>query len=114
VPNFVVLFYWLFLNIVLAVKLRSLISQQIYRIHRPFFITFCVSLGLGLVVFGLEWLVPKKKSAYEALGDEDECPIEEANAFSILTFSWMTPMMKYGYKTFLTEDDRKHSSMNVL
>jgi len=31
--------------------------------------------------------------------------VEYATVFSILTFSWMTPMMKHGYKKFLTEDD---------
>lgn len=34
-----------------------------------------------------------------------ECPRLRANIFSRLTFSWMTPMMKAGYKKFLTEED---------
>jgi len=55
--------------------------------------------------FLLEWLVPKKKNTYDALGEENECPVEYATIFSILTFSWMTPMMRYGYKEYLTEDD---------
>lgn len=88
-----------------SVKLRSLISQQMYNGHIPYFIAYCVGYGLSWVEFGLEWLVPKSKSAYNAVGDEDECPIEYATVFSILTFSWMTPMMQYGYKKFLTEDD---------
>lgn len=104
-PNGVVLFYWLFILIAWSVKLRSLISQQIYEKHLPYFIAYCIGFGLSLVEFGLEWLVPKKKSSYHQLGDEDECPIEYATVFSILTFSWMTPMMRYGYKKFLTEDD---------
>lgn len=104
-PNGVVLFYWLFLLIVFGVKLRSLISQQAFRNRLPYFITFCVSFGLAGLEFALEYLVPKKQSAYDALGDEDECPIEYADVFSILTFNWMTPMMKYGYKEFLTQDD---------
>ncbi|KAL2038498.1 hypothetical protein N7G274_008837 [Stereocaulon virgatum] len=104
-PNGVVLFYWLLLLIVFAVKLRSLISQQAFRTRLPYFVTFCVSFGLAGLEFGLEYLVPKKQSAYDALGDEDECPIEYADIFSILTFSWMTPMMKYGYKEYLTQDD---------
>lgn len=104
-PNGVVLFYWLFLLIAYAVKLRSLISQQAFSNRLPYFITFCVSLGLAGVEFALEYLVAKKQSAYNALGVEDECPIEYADVFSILTFSWMTPMMKYGYKEFLTQDD---------
>lgn len=64
-----------------------------------------MGFGLSITEFGLEWLVPKRRSAYDALGDEDECPVEYATVFSILTFSWMTPMMKYGYKEYLTEDD---------
>lgn len=104
-PNGVVLFYWLFLLIAFGVKLRSLISQQAFRTRQPYFVSFCVSVGLAAVEFALEYLVPKKQSAYDALGNEDECPIEYADIFSILTFGWMTPMMKYGYKEYLTQDD---------
>ena len=104
-PNGVVLFYWLFLLIAWSVKLRSLISQQTYATHLPFFVAYCVGFVLAWVEFVLEWLVPKKKSAYQALEDEDECPVEYATVFSILTFSWMTPMMRHGYKKYLTEDD---------
>lgn len=103
--NGVALFYWVFLLIVFSVKLRSLISQQLYKDQLAYFVSYCVGLGLSVLEFGLEWLVPKKKSAYDALGDDDECPVEYATVFSILTFSWMTPMMKYGYKEYLTEDD---------
>ncbi|KAI9826868.1 MAG: hypothetical protein M1832_005807 [Thelocarpon impressellum] len=103
--NGVVLFYWLFLLIAFAVKLRSLVSQQIQLSHVPYFVAFCVSFGLAGLELILEWLVPRKRSTYEALEDDDECPIEYADVFSILTFSWMTPMMKYGYSAYLTEDD---------
>ena len=104
-PNGVVLFYWLLLLIAYAVKLRSLISQQAFRSRLPYFVTFCVSFGFAALEFVLEYLVPKKQSAYDALGSEDECPMQYADIFSILTFSWMTPMMKYGYREFLTQDD---------
>ena len=104
-PNGVVLFYWLVLLMAFGVKLRSLISQQAFSNRLPYFVTFCISFGLATLEFALEYLVPKKKSAYDALGDEDECPIEYADVFSILMFSWMTPMMKYGYRQFLTHDD---------
>lgn len=103
--NGVVLFYWLFLIIALAVKLRSLVSQQIYDKNLPYFITYNVGVGLVVVEFLFEWLWPKRSSAYEALVDEEECPVEHATVFSLLTFSWMTPLMKYGYAHFLTEED---------
>lgn len=104
-PNGVVLFYWLFFIIAFAVKLRSLISRDVFKSRLPFFVTFCLTLGLAATEFLLEYFVPKKQSAYDALGTEDECPIEYADIFSILTFSWMTPMMKFGYKNYLTQDD---------
>ncbi|RDL39375.1 putative multidrug resistance protein [Venustampulla echinocandica] len=104
-PNGVVLFYWLLLLTAYSVKLRSLISQQIYHKSLTYFIAYCVGFGLSWMEFGLEWLVSKKTSTYHALEDDDECPVEYATVFSILTFSWMTPMMKRGYKKFLTEDD---------
>lgn len=103
--NGVVLLYWLFLLVAYGVKLRSLVSQDLFRINVPYFTVFTINVGLAAIELILEWLVPKRLSAYDALGDEDECPIEYANVFSILTFSWMTPMMRYGYKEFLTQDD---------
>ncbi|KAL5604443.1 hypothetical protein BROUX41_002415 [Berkeleyomyces rouxiae] len=104
-PNGVVLFYWLFLLVVLAIKLRSLVSQQVHSDSPAYFVLYCVGAGLCVIEFLLEWLWPRKNSSYEALIDEEECPLEYANVFSILTFGWMTPLMRYGYKEYLTEDD---------
>ncbi|KAK5677390.1 ATP-binding cassette glutathione S-conjugate transporter ycf1 [Elasticomyces elasticus] len=104
-PSAVALLYWLFLLIVYGIKLRSLISQKLHVHHVAYFAVFTANLALAIVSLALEWLVPKKVSAYDALGDEDECPVEYANIFSRLTFGWMTPMMRYGYKEFLTQDD---------
>ncbi|KAK3117808.1 ATP-binding cassette glutathione S-conjugate transporter ycf1 [Teratosphaeriaceae sp. CCFEE 6253] len=115
-PSAVALLYWLFLLITYGVKLRSLVSQKLYQHHVAYFAVFTVNVALALTELILEWLVPKKLSAYDALGDEDECPVEYANIFSRLTFDWMTPMMRYGYKEFLTQDDlwnlRKSDSTN--
>ncbi|EGP85276.1 unnamed protein product [Zymoseptoria tritici ST99CH_1A5] len=104
-PHAVVLFFWLLLLIAYAVKLRSLVSQEMFHLHVVYFSVFVANVGLAALELVLEWLVPRKVSAYDALGDEDECPLEYANVFSKLTFSWMTPMMKYGYREFLTQDD---------
>ncbi|KAI1426002.1 metal resistance protein YCF1 [Xylaria sp. FL1777] len=105
--NGVVLFYWLLLLIAYTVKLRSLVSQQLYEKNLTYFVTFIVGFGLSVFEFLFEWLWPKRASAYEALIDEEgaECPVEYATIFSRLTFSWMTPMMKFGYKQFLGEED---------
>ena len=89
VPNGVVLFFWLFFLAGYTVKTRSLLSQQIHKQHLAYFVTFCASAGLAALEFVLEWLIPKKLSSYEALGDEEECPYERATIFSVLAFSWM-------------------------
>ena len=104
-PNGVVLFFWLFFIISHGVKLRSLVAREVFETRLPYFIVFTVSLGLGVVEFILEYFISKKQSVYDALGAEDECPAEYADVFSALTFSWMTPMMRFGYKNFLTADD---------
>ncbi|KAI5868128.1 ABC transporter type 1, transmembrane domain-containing protein [Durotheca rogersii] len=105
--NGVVLFYWLLLLVAYAVKLRSLVSQQIYDSNVAYFVTYTVGFGLSAIEFAIEWLWPGKTGGYEVLVDEDgeECPAEYATIFSRLTFSWMTPMMAYGYKQYLTEND---------
>lgn len=104
-PNGVVLFYWLFFVISYAVKLQSLVSREVFRDRLPFFVVTTATLALGILEFILEYFVPKRQSAYDALGAEDECPIEYADVFQILTFAWMSPMMKFGYKNYLTQDD---------
>lgn len=104
-PNGVVLFYWLFFLIAYGIKLQSLVDRKDYLQQLPYFVCVNISLGLALLEFVLEYFVPKKQSAYDALGDEDECPYNYADIFSVLTFGWMTPMMKFGYKNYLTQDD---------
>ncbi|KAJ4324230.1 ATP-binding cassette glutathione S-conjugate transporter ycf1 [Neodidymelliopsis sp. IMI 364377] len=103
--NGVVLFYWLLFLIAHGVKLRSLVAQKLYQEHVAYFAVFTASVGLAAIEFVLEWLVQKRLSDYDALGDDDECPYEYADVFSVLTFGWMTPMMKRGYNHFLTQDD---------
>jgi ATP-binding cassette, subfamily C (CFTR/MRP), member 1 len=100
-----VLFYWVFFVLANGVKLRSLVSRDAHKERLPYFVAFNVGLALGVVEFILEYFVPKKQSAYDALGADDECPYEYADIFSVLTFGWMTPMMRFGYKNFLTQDD---------
>lgn len=103
--NGVVLFYWLFILIALAVKLRSLVSQRVYDTNLPYFVTYCVGVGVSILAFLVEWHWPKRNGQYDALVDEEECPAEYATVFSRLTFSWMTPLMKFGYSNYLTEED---------
>jgi len=104
-PNGVALFYWVFLLIALTVKLRSLVSQQLFATDLPYFVTYCVGTGLSVAAFLFEWLWPDRKDGYEALLEDDECPLAKATVFSRLTFSWLTALMRTGYTQYLTEDD---------
>lgn len=106
--NGVALFYWLLLLIVFFIKLRSLISQQLYRKHMAYFVSYSIGIALATVEFAVEWLWPRNTTpeGYDAIEEEEEeCPVEYATVFSILTFSWMTPLMAKGYKIFLNEED---------
>jgi len=106
VPSGVLLFYWLFFVIVHGIQLRQSVSLQDYNHRAPRLVTLAILETVGIAVFMLEWLVPKTQSSYSALDDDEyECPTEHATVFSILTFSWMTPIMKHGYTKFLTEED---------
>lgn len=111
IPRGVLLFYWLLFNCANAIKVRSLIVRHEYKNNKAEFITVAILEGLALVVFFIEWLVPKPKPEYSLVDEEDDekkCPMDDANIFSILTFEWMTGTMKLGYQKFLTEEDLWH------
>ncbi|KAK9467404.1 P-loop containing nucleoside triphosphate hydrolase protein [Lipomyces arxii] len=104
--NGVLLFYWLFVVISDMVRLAGFINREAHLQTPGFLSTFGFQFILSITVFVLEAFVPKARSSYSALIDEmDESPLDSANVFSRLTFSWMTPMMKLGYVSYLTEDD---------
>ncbi|KAF2435180.1 putative ABC metal ion transporter [Tothia fuscella] len=104
VPSGCLLFYWLFYVIALITKTRSLYIRNFTQ-HEFLFALVATNLVLSTTVFVLEVFVPKKQSPYRAIGDEHECPSEYSNIFSLVSFEWLTPLMKQGYKTYLTEDD---------
>lgn len=105
--NYVVVLYWPLILLAFAMKLRSMISRRVFEDDLLYFITHCLGFGLTCVEFGLVWLVQKTRG-YDALADDDienECPSERASIFSLLTFNWMTPMMKFGYRQYITSSD---------
>ncbi|CED82203.1 metal resistance protein ycf1 [Phaffia rhodozyma] len=72
-------------------------------------------IGVGLLAFSLECLCPEKSGGVKLPEGEDgqdggtsdwkENPKLTANFFEILTFSWLTPLMKLGSQRFIDEDD---------
>lgn len=104
--NSIVLFYWLFFLIVFGVKVFLSAFYHVSDRQPVDFILSCVELGLATLQFALVWgwLAPKAGD-YAVLQDREGNPSEQATMFSLLSFSWMTPMLKHGYKQQLTEDD---------
>ncbi|KAI8141790.1 multi drug resistance-associated protein MRP [Fennellomyces sp. T-0311] len=105
VSSAVLLFYWLFVLIVDGIKLHTLVTLDEHSRDPTQFALFVVGFALALLVFVLE-LTPKPKSQYVMLEeDEHECPETSTNIFGRLTFTWMTPLMRLGYREPLTMDD---------
>lgn len=106
VPSGVLLFFWLGFILINGIQLRQSVSIQDHIYRLPRLVLFAVLESLGIFVFALEWLVSKRWCQYNAIDDAlDECPTESATVFSLLTFGWMTPMMKRGYSKYLSEED---------
>ncbi|KAK7208586.1 P-loop containing nucleoside triphosphate hydrolase protein [Myxozyma melibiosi] len=104
--NGVLLFFWLFVVLADGIRLVSFVNREAHILYPQFITAFGFSFILSIITFVLEAFVPKAKSSYEVLAQEgDESPLDRANLFSRLTFEWMTPMMKLGYETYLTEED---------
>lgn len=90
VPSGVLLFYWLWTVLIDGIKEYSIIDAGI-RQQLVYFILFSIALGGELLVFILEYLVPKGAKGYHPLAqgdDEDDgaeaCPADYADIFSRL------------------------------
>ncbi|KAH3663902.1 hypothetical protein WICMUC_005892 [Wickerhamomyces mucosus] len=101
VTNSILLTYWFLTSIFGLIKIFHLNLRGEYK--DDYFIlsifTFIISI-FGLLI---SWLPNKPKQQYQSI--ERKNPQEDADLFALLTFSWMTPLMKLGYSTFLTEKD---------
>ncbi|KAK9767152.1 hypothetical protein K7432_003275 [Basidiobolus ranarum] len=101
----VLLLYWIFRLFTNAIHLRTLIITNYHQKHSTEFILITTMASLELVIFILE-LIPKRKMEYLVPGeDSNVCPEQYANVFSLITFSWMNPLLKTGSKKPLVEED---------
>lgn len=108
-PNGVLLFYWLLSLISLVCfKVVSLNMDGYFHTWKAYSVPYIFATINAALVLGIEWLIPPPRrimlTENDVLDDENS-PEEEADIFSRLCFNWMTPLMKLGYKTFLTEKD---------
>ncbi|KAK3825331.1 MAG: ATP-binding cassette transporter 1 [Benniella sp.] len=106
----VLLLFWLFSFAIATVRFRTLVSNcpggtsQILPdaslIERGFVGT---RLALFLIVFVLESI--RRDTRIQLDEGDHKCPEEDANIFSIISFHWVTGLMRKGYSKVLTMDD---------
>ena len=86
VPSGVLLFYWSFTVLFDAIKLYSLVAADIQQLL--YFVLFTAGFALEVLIFLLEYLLPKGSNQYVRLQHEDDedgaepCPADSADIFS--------------------------------
>ncbi|KAH0594293.1 hypothetical protein MHUMG1_08132 [Metarhizium humberi] len=96
-------FYWLILTFLLGAKLQSTISHHMNKHHMYSIAALCISFVFSCVECVLVWFVPDGYAGMGQINDVDVRP--RVTLWSTLTFAWMTPMMTFGYRNRLTEND---------
>ena len=99
ITSTVVLLYWFFSAFLGFLKMLNMLWR--HEVHDNF--TVQVFLFVNAVFTLLVCWMPIKPQTYHPVDKEN--PFDNADVFSVMTFSWMTPLMKLGYKQYLTEDD---------
>ncbi|RHZ60076.1 hypothetical protein Glove_359g26 [Diversispora epigaea] len=101
----ILILYWILYLGTNSIKLRTWINRNYRREQTLLFYTLLSSIIFAFISLVLE-LIPKPRDPYELIEEDSQTsPEETANIFSRLTFYWMTPMMKLGYKKYLTFAD---------
>lgn len=113
VANTVLLFYWLFEALGNSTKTVNFLIRHFYEGdwplgHSVFIFTLFQSINALLIL--LVEAVPRKpllpyQIIQEHTSRRKENPYDTANIFSRLSFSWMTELMRTGYKKYLVETD---------
>ena len=104
ISSTILLFYWLFMFAAQCAQIGfdyvgsgSMITPMTYA-------SMVINLGI-MVIFILE-CIPKPKSLYQTLEDDENLtPEATSNIFSRLSFHWMTSLMKLGRSKVLSMDD---------
>lgn len=99
VTSGIILSYWLLSTISGFIKIFNLFWRG--KVSDEYFVLAHFSFFASFFALLMSWL-PVKPRLYHSIEKED--PLQDADLFSLITFSWMTPLMKLGHETFLTED----------
>lgn len=95
-PSAALLLYWLSFAVVRGLSLTSIAPplKHLFKVE-------VLLAALPAFIFVVEWLQPRR----ERRDDRFLNPYDQADVFSRLSFSWLTPLMRQGYEHFLTNDD---------
>jgi ATP-binding cassette subfamily C (CFTR/MRP) protein 1 len=105
IPNGVLLFYWLLSPVALVFKLYDLYVNNSFHSKMVYSICFCLATVNAILILFLERVRGSRPSGYALVDEDERSPEEKADLFARLAFTWMTPLMRQGHKTFLTEED---------
>lgn len=102
ISNGVLLFFWLFQIIFFTFRIVGLnLRNELGSKYAAFSILTTVN---ALIILLLETYFPPV-SLNPYLNELRLSPYDRANVFSKISFNWMAPLMKKGFKQFLTERD---------
>ncbi|KAJ1897206.1 hypothetical protein LPJ81_004583, partial [Coemansia sp. IMI 209127] len=120
------LLFWLSTSVLALIRLRTAISLSFVTSDPPFIIANILYMVASLATMAME-SQPKPHMLYELPDDYDDddeqhfydedyatyqSPEERANIFSLLSFTWMTPLVERGFrKPLQMEDTWELSSM---
>ncbi|BFZ53008.1 ATP-binding cassette glutathione S-conjugate transporter ycf1 [Savitreella phatthalungensis] len=99
--------FWTMKSLIDIIRLRSLVERGLplsgHSDESFLFIPQVIEIVLTWLVWILQSFIAKA-NAYDS-ADDKRCPVETANILSRATFQWLTPLMRYGHKHYLTADD---------
>lgn len=113
VSNTIVLFYWLFESFGNLAKMLNFLIRHNYEDRWTFghtvfiFSVFQTIISISILLLEAIPIKPLKpyQEVQEHLSRRKVNPYDTANIFSRISFSWMSGLMKTGYKKYLVEED---------
>lgn len=91
--------FWAFLQLALTARLYALMQSEAYLTDVSYFAVFCVGYGLT----ALQLVLGYGRQAGE--GGHRKAMGSSRSLFSRLTLSWLTPVLRHGYRRPLTDAD---------
>ncbi|AMD18957.1 HBR056Cp [Eremothecium sinecaudum] len=113
ISNGVLLFFWLLETTFLSMKVVNFIIRHTYEGYWPMgkitFVLTLFQLVASTSVLALEAIPRKRLLPYQEIieyqNKRKSSPVNDANIFERISFSWMTGLMRIGYEKYLTEND---------